>query len=512
MSKKRISDQQRRHQDYLRRKGLAVGQVYMARLVKLRRKEVKRCLDICANYNDFGVWSRVIENNLNESAYLYDWQTGLYLNAGLEHAQSVQRDLTKTKADAVSGVWETELRNFAAQRCGRNIVSVSGTLLNDLQKILANAINEDVNIGIEKMTKRVLRDFAPLNEWQARRIAQTETMIGLAASGDMAARSCDVPFLKEWCISGVGNTRESHAEMDGVTVDQDEYFKLTNSDGTTCMMLYPHDTSSNAPAEQIINCACSCIRVPKEAPLAEDGAASAEEDPAQEERIKELMKELPTDIAEADKRAIAKNEIELEKALKVKKGKPMSTEEADESHANPLLRTSRSYRVNCQTCSPAYVLRTRGFDVTAGPNSKREGNLSYYLSKSSHIWEKWKNADGTAAKHTSFISWRNAQKLTKMTPDDYLKFYEEHTKATGIYEVVLSWDGGGGHSTLLQRFADGSLQRVDAQVWSHEKLTVADDICKHARAQTPYSCDGIMRIDDKLFDTKFAKIFRKAKK
>lgn len=263
MSKKRISDQQRRHQDYLRRKGLAVGQVYMARLVKLRRKEVKRCLDICANYNDFGVWSRVIENNLNESAYLYDWQTGLYLNAGLEHAQSVQRDLTRKKADVVSGVWETELRNFATQRCGRNIVSISGTLRGDLQKILRSIIEEDVNISIEKMTKRVLRDFAPLNEWQARRIAQTETMIGLAASGDMAARSCDVPFLKEWCISGVGNTRSSHEEMDGVTVDQDDYFKLTNSDGSTCMMLYPHDTSSNAPAEQIINCACSCIRTPK---------------------------------------------------------------------------------------------------------------------------------------------------------------------------------------------------------------------------------------------------------
>jgi hypothetical protein len=104
----------------------------------------------------------------------------------------------------------------------------------------------------------VKKEFAPLNLWQARRIAQTETMIGLAESADIAAQSTEVSFVKEWCISGVGNTRESHEVMDGVTVDQNDYFELED-----CRMLYPHDTSLNAPAGEIINCACSCIRIPK---------------------------------------------------------------------------------------------------------------------------------------------------------------------------------------------------------------------------------------------------------
>lgn len=256
MKKKRISAAQRKHQDYLRRKGLAVGKVYMSRLVTLRRNEVRRVLKLCADY-DVSAWSRVIANNLNESAYLYDWHTGLYLNAGLPQAKSTVRDLTRGKADAPGGAFETELRNFAQQRCGRNIVSVTGTLRDDLTHILEDALN-DVNIGIEKLTKRIMKDFAPLNTWQARRIAQTETMIGLAEAASVAAQSTEVSFVKEWCISGVGNTRDTHAAMDGVTVDADEFFELED-----CRMLYPHDTSMNAPAGEIINCACSCIRIPK---------------------------------------------------------------------------------------------------------------------------------------------------------------------------------------------------------------------------------------------------------
>ena len=256
--RKKISSKQRAHQDYLRKKGLAAGKIYAARLVVLRRNEVSRLLKLCMNYDDVTRWSGIIANNLNESTYLYDWTTGLYLAAGLPNAKSVTRDLSKGKADAPSGIWEQTLRSFASNRCGQNIVSVSGTLRDDLQKILSDALEEDVNISVESLVKRVKKDFAPLNLWQARRIAQTETMIGLAESADIAAQSTEVQFIKEWCISGVGNTRPTHLDMDGVTVDQNEVFELED-----CRVMYPHDTSMNAPAGEIINCACSCIRIPK---------------------------------------------------------------------------------------------------------------------------------------------------------------------------------------------------------------------------------------------------------
>lgn len=552
--KKNITTAQRKHQDYLRRKGLAVGQVYAKRLVKLRQAEVKRCLELCKNYDDTTQWSRVIENSLSESGYLFDWYSGLYLNAGLPQAESVIRDLSRSKASTPGGVYEATLRNFATQRCGQNITSVSGTLRTDLTKILANALNEDANIGIEKLTKRIQRDFNALNVWQARRIAQTETMIGLAEASAVAAADCDVEFTKQWCISGVGNSRDAHEAVDGVIVDQDEYFLLTNSDGTTCEMLFPHDNGSSIPAEQIINCACSCIRSPKKASASKKptvtpavqpqpevqpvtivpastqpkpkipakpkptpapapaAPASSAFSAAEEQRIAKMIEEMPDVPAEA-RRAIAENNLALEKELKLTKGARMSVEEADGKSGNPFYSQSRSNQVNCQTCSPAYVMRWRGFDVYAGPNTKREGNLSHYLSKSKHFWEKWLNPDGTQAKHISVIEWRKSKNLTTMTAEDYFRFYDECTKTPGIYEVAVSWKGGGGHSTLLQRFADGTLKRIDEQVGLQWTLKDSwNQICYGARPYTDDPCDGIMRVDDKVFAIKFAKIFKKVKK
>ena len=225
------------------------------------------------------------------------------------------------------------------------------------------------------------------------------------------------------------------------------------------------------------------------------------------------MKELPQDVTEEDRRAIAKNEIELEKALGVAKGKPMSVEEADHKHANPLFTTSKSYRINCQTCSPAYMLRTRGFDITAGPNTRRAGNLSHYLSYSKNFWNKYLNADGTPAKHHSIVEWAKAKKLTTVTAEDYFKFYDEFTKKPGIYEVAVSWERGGGHSTPLQRFSDGTLKRIDAQTWIQADFTAKNMLCTSAKHTGLHDmCDGIMRIDDKVFNAKYAKIFRKTKK
>ena len=92
------------------------------------------------------------------------------------------------------------------------------------------------------------------------------------------------------------------------------------------------------------------------------------------------------------------------------------------------------------------------------------------------------------------------------------RFYDEHTKAVGIYEVALSWKWRGGHSTLLQRFADGRLMRIDAQIGYQKELTAADSICSCVTFIPTDPCDGVMRVDDKVFAKKFAKIFKKVKK
>lgn len=217
-----------------------------------------------------------------------------------------------------------------------------------------------------------------------------------------------------------------------------------------------------------------------------------------------------------------KNCRELEKKLGILKGRPMSWERADKQNANPgyVYGVKNGYQINCATCSPTYMMRLMGFNVTADNYSNP---LVEYLSKGLQCWEKWLNADGTQATWVELNQWKNARGYKDMTTLRYKEFIEDVCKEEGVYEMSIGWARGGGHSTIIQRFADGSLKRVDAQVYCQryygvdEKMSLAN-LCKYGEAHSkgwnvPFidRCRGIMRIDNKLFNPAFAKIFQVAK-
>lgn len=254
--RKRITPAQRRHMDYLRKNGLRIGRVYEARLIKARRKELKRVLSLCRDYHDTMQWANIIDTYLSED-YLADWYKGLYIDAGMPRAKSQARDLSRGKAEPTEDYWHTELGRYAEQNAGSKIVLVQDTFKDSLVNVVRNVMTDQPEIGIERLAREIARGYQAIELWQARRIAQTETMISLASAGDIAARSLDIPFRKQWAISGLGNTRETHEAMDGIIVEQDEPFTLPDGD----MMQFPHDSSMGASAGEIINCACDCIRL-----------------------------------------------------------------------------------------------------------------------------------------------------------------------------------------------------------------------------------------------------------
>lgn len=216
-----------------------------------------------------------------------------------------------------------------------------------------------------------------------------------------------------------------------------------------------------------------------------------------------------------------KNCRELEKKLGILKGRPMSWERADQQNANPgyVYGVKNGYQINCATCSPTYMMRLMGFNVTADNYSNP---LVEYLSKGLQCWEKWLNADGTQATWVELNQWKNARGYKEMTTLRYKEFIEDVCKEEGVYEMSIGWARGGGHSTIIQRFANGSLKRVDAQVYCQryygfdEKMSLAN-LCKYGEAHLKgwkgfiHKCRGIMRIDDKLFNPAFAKIFQVVK-
>lgn len=260
MRKRKISKAERRHQDYVRREGLKVGKVYEARLIKARRTEVKRVLDIARDFDSPEDVASVIQR-IDETKYIQPWLEGLYKTAGMPCAERVAKQLREKKAESFSesDVWYNTLVLFARKRAGALIQSVSDTLKKSLVAKLRDLMESDVGMSIEELTRALYASYKKdIEKWQARRIAQTETMISMSRAGQAAADTLDIAYTKTWAVSGLDNTRDTHLAMDGITVDQHEYFELAGG-----KLLYPHDLSMNPDPSEIINCACDVIRDPK---------------------------------------------------------------------------------------------------------------------------------------------------------------------------------------------------------------------------------------------------------
>ena len=255
--------------------------------------------------------------------------------------------------------------------------------------------------------------------------------------------------------------------------------------------------------------------------------------------VRRLRAQLPDNLTNAEKDAIAANNYELQQAMKITAGKPMTVEQADKQNANPayvpkyLIDPAGPYRdahnryrlnpnyvqkrdqpnsINCQTCAPAYALRLKGFDVTAKPNTK--GSKLEYLSKGK-AFEVWKTPDGTPAQHNSLLDWMAKKGYKQMNPNRYLEFFEEACQDVGVYELSIGWRGGGGHATILQRFPDGTLRYIEPQEdnsagagYEFKDVGYLANSGATSAARI-HACRGILRIDNKLFDPSFVDIFNK---
>lgn len=99
-----------------------------------------------------------------------------------------------------------------------------------------------------------------------------------------------------------------------------------------------------------------------------------------------------------------------------------------------------------------------------------------------------------------------------MSEKRYMQFFQEACSEEGIYEIAIYWKNGGGHATVLQRFADGELRRIEPQIdnqkGSGREWNNLEYLCKRGRTTT-YNASGVMRIDNKLFNIDFIDIFDK---
>lgn len=342
-------------------------------------------------------------------------------------------------------------------------------------------------------------------------------------------------YLLQYRTAQDERVREEHALMDGITLPPsdpfwDKYYppngwgcrctavqvrrgKYTESDPAKAMMI--GDNSTAALKQQIFRFNAGktmqlfppkhpYFKAPKEAKKVVNEVVQEESEQQRKERYKA---ELPTYLTEAEREAIAQNCVEIEKEISIKKGQPMSVEDADKQSANPKHGKGHEYSINCQTCAPAYMLRLRGFNLTAKGNTV--GSLSQYLSRQ-RSFEAWLNPDGSACSGVLTVDWMANKGYKRMNAARYKEYFEETCKEQGVYVLTIGWKGGGGHATILQRFEDGTLSYIEPQVYSASigARRPIDELCKDGGA-VPYHKRGILRVDNKIFNKKFLSIFDK---
>lgn len=139
----------------------------------------------------------------------------------------------------------------------------------------------------------------------------------------------------------------------------------------------------------------------------------------------------------------------------VKRGDPMTRDQADKGKANPNYLKGGGYYTNCQSCVVAYEARRRGYDVITKPNTR--GSMLDKLSRASH--EAW--IDPKTGKTPE----RPKPNEFVKTPKQCRNMLENTIQPGERYTFGHSWKGRSrsGHIICADKDDKGNLRLFDPQ-------------------------------------------------
>ena len=178
----------------------------------------------------------------------------------------------------------------------------------------------------------------------------------------------------------------------------------------------------------------------------------------------------------------------------IKRGAPMTRDEANHGRPNPNLLVDRGYQINCQSCVVAYEARLRGYDVQTLPNTG--GSVLEKLSYSTNM--AW--IDPATGEHPEYI-----RDSAAGTPGLFENFLEKTVLPKGRYTLQFTHKGStnSGHIISMDRDESGALRLYDPQIgdtFSGDKLT--NYISK--RIELTRSSPSILRVDNQYFNMAIA--------
>ena len=196
----------------------------------------------------------------------------------------------------------------------------------------------------------------------------------------------------------------------------------------------------------------------------------------------------------------------------VKRGVPMTHDEADSGHVNPKWKGGRGgpYSENCQSCVVVYEARLRGFDVETFPNDSDHPTLDM-LSKSTNM--AWIDPKTNGIPNFIFDKKEWRRKGEKLDAKMFENMLKDSMETGGRYHLGFDWKGrkSAGHIVTITKDANNVLTIYDPQ--SNESFSgkavskYLKDI-KYRESSYRYSWNNIpelLRVDDKIIDPDIAK-------
>ncbi len=157
--------------------------------------------------------------------------------------------LVNFKFDVRNEVALERLKAYAASK----VQGIVDTTRDQMKDVLSEAFDEGVSVT--EVGQRIAEKFAGIESGRAETIARTETLTAVSLGrqdkrDDFKEEFPDKKLQKMWVSAQDDKVRDSHQELDGQVVDEDEEFKAN--------LKFPRDPDCDDPSE-VINCRCTDI-------------------------------------------------------------------------------------------------------------------------------------------------------------------------------------------------------------------------------------------------------------
>lgn len=401
----------------------------------------------------------------------YEIQKGW--NIGWDIAAIDERTVEKL----ISKPWATDGKNFSDR-----IWSNKAALIDEVQKQLTKTImlGKEPDDAIKAIAAKM-----KTSQGQAGRLVMTESAYFASQSQKDAFTALDVEKF-EIVATLDSHTSEICRELDGHVEDMKNY-----EPGVTAPPFHPWCRTTTVPYFE--------DNYGERAARGADGKTYYVPSNMKYNDWKETFVDggSKENLQEVGKDGTIDEKLYPKEIAGVKRGSPMTFDDANHGKPNPNYMKSHGYRINCQSCVVTYEARLRGYDVQTLPNTK--GSMLDKLSRQTNM--AW--IDPATGKHPAYIF-----DDTITTASKFAEFLEKIIELDKRYTLQFSWKGRSrsGHIISVDRMADGILRLYDPQ---NGKTYIKQEVLAYLK-QLKYTMTlggmkvatppKILRIDDKQFN------------